>query len=112
MKESTLSINLYCNNVQEAKEKERKRRDEGRELSQARRDIAERQAKQLADDIAKRRSEEKAARERVKQQIKQDREDRSARYEADKKVREETQQKRKAEKEASAQAAKAAKIDR
>lgn len=77
---------------EEAKEKERKRRDEGRELSQAKRDLAERQAKQLADEIAKRRAEEKAARERVRQQIKQDRVDKEARYEAERKSREKEQQ--------------------
>jgi len=97
---------------QEAREREQKRRDEGRELSHARRDLAERQAKQLADDLAKRREEERAARERVKQQIKQDREDKVARFEAEKKAREETKQQKvaekDAEKEAKAQAVKAA----
>ena len=52
--------------IQQQKEMERKRRQEGAELVQAKRDIAERQARQLSDEIAKQKAEVKAARQKVR----------------------------------------------
>lgn len=81
------------------KEEERKRRDVGKELSMAKRDVAERQTQDLAKEIAKQKADEKAAREKVKEQIRLDRAEKNAKREKEKKERESAMKKRAEEKE-------------
>jgi len=70
------------------KEEEYKRRGVGQEISNAKRDQAERQAKRLTEEIAKQKAEEKATKERVREQIRLDRAEKNAKREAEKKARE------------------------
>jgi len=93
---------------QRLKEMERKRRETGQELKLAQRELAERQATKLAKEIADRKSEDKAAREKVRQQIKQDQMEKKARFEKEKKDRTEVS-KRKIE---AVEAEKAAEVEK
>jgi len=82
---------------EKVKDDERKRRETGVELAKARKDMAERQAKKLADEIAKQKLEEKLAREKIRAQILQDKAEKAARYEADKQWRQGEKDKKKAD---------------
>jgi len=79
---------------EKAKEDERRRREQGAELLLAQRAQAERQALKLAKEIADRKSEDKAAREKVKEQIRRDQLEKKARFEQEKKERSEASKKK------------------
>lgn len=79
---------------QKQKEMEKKRRETGQELAIAQRELAERQARNLAKEIADRKAEDKAARERVKEQIRQDRLEKTQRFDNEKKQQQEIAKKK------------------
>jgi len=69
------------------KEMEYKRRQQGQEISMAKKEMAERQAKQLANELAKSKQDAKAARKKVLDDLARDKAEKAARYEAEKKAR-------------------------
>jgi len=70
--------------LEEEKRKEMERRKMGQEVRKLKTRQKDAETKQLVDDLAKERAEEKAARERIRDQIAKDRAERAAKYQAEK----------------------------
>jgi len=68
----------WCRLCQERIEKETKRRDEGQQLSLAKKELEERRQQDLVNQIREDRAKERAAREAIREQIKRDKAEREA----------------------------------